>query len=526
MQENNKSNWFLPISYAIVMIVGVALGVFVKGNLSASSFGLKPQNPMEEIMEIVRSKYVDTVASDSLEIKLANFYLGGLDPHSVYIPPAELTEVNEQLTSNYKGIGIEFQQFRDSVFVAYVIKDGPAAKAGLKTGDILLKADDSIQLSGKHWEPDAIRQKIKGPTGTSVKLTLLRGQQIINTKVDRDNVPVSSVDASYMIRDSLGYIRINKFADRTYEAFMQALDPLVQKGMKSLVIDLRGNGGGILSEAVAIADELIGGNKLIVYTQGLHSPKMEYNTRREGLFEQGELTILMDESSASASEVLAGALQDWDRATIVGRTSFGKGLVQQQFRLSNGGALRLTTAKYYTPLGRNIQRSYANGKSAYEHAFFNRVTSDAKGIPDSVAKGKSYKTAKGHIVYGGGGIFPDKWVNGHDQFLDSNFQIIWEQNLINDFAFQWYLKHQSEFNNYKTNKDFLLAYDKIDIWSPMLSFATPAQKNILNKLTANKGYIRNQVLAMLSRIKWYKEGYFETMNALDTNFNAMLPESK
>ena len=523
MQENNKSNWFTPISYAIVLIIGVGLGFFVKGNFSIGNLQSSNESPMQEIMELVKSKYVEEVKGDSANIKLADYYLSQLDPHSVYIPPADLTEVNERLLSNFKGIGIEFQQNRDSVFVSYVMKDGPASKAGLKVGDILLRADDSIQLSGKKWDGEQIRTKLKGPANSQLKLLVLTNGKNRVVTINRDNVPVSSVDASYEIKPGVGYIRINKFADRTYEAFMQALEPLIKDSIKSLVIDLRGNGGGLLSEAVAIADELIPGNKLLVYTQGAHSPRMEYNSKREGLFEQGALTVWMDESSASASEVLAGALQDWDRATIIGRRSFGKGLVQQQFRLSNGGALRLTTAKYFTPLGRNIQRPYKNGKMEYEHDYVNRIHEDALGKQDSAVKGKAYKTPKGHIVYGGGGIYPDKWIVGSSIIVDSSFRTIWEQNLLNDFVLHWYVKEQEKMNGFKNTTEYLNAYKQIDLWNELVKYANPMQKNTLKSLEKNKVYIQNQLLALLARMQWYKQGYFQVQNTLDPQVAQMIP---
>ncbi len=523
MQENNKSNWFTPISYAIILVVGIALGGFLKGNLSIGSLQVSGSNPMQEIMELVRSKYVEDVTNDSATTKMADYYLSQLDPHSVYISPSNLTDVNEQLMPNFKGIGIEFQQNRDSVFVSYVMKGGPAFKAGLKVGDILLKADDSIVLSGKKWDGDQIRAKLKGPANSKVKLLVLSGNANKEVIISRDNVPVSAVDASYEIKPGVGYIRINKFADRTYEAFMQALEPLIKDSIKSLVIDLRGNGGGLLSEAVAIADELIPGNRLLVYTQGAHSPRMEYNSKREGLFEEGALTVWMDESSASASEVLAGALQDWDRATIVGRRSFGKGLVQQQFRLSNGGAIRLTTAKYYTPLGRNIQRSYEKGKMEYEHEYVNRIQEDAMGKQDAAIKGKAYKTPKGHVVYGGGGIYPDKWVAGSGIIVDSAYRNMWEQNLMNDFILHWYVKEQNKMKAFKNTNEYLDTYQHVDLWKALVDYANPAQKANLKLLEKNKGYIQNQLLALLARMQWYKQGYFEVQNKLDAQVALMMP---
>lgn len=523
MQENNKSNWSTPLFYAFLVIMGVVIGVFFKGSLPLSFFRSGSKDPMQEILQLIQSKYVDKIDTDSARNRLANYYLSQLDPHSVYIPPSDLVEVNEQLQPNFKGIGIEFMQLRDSVFVSYVIKEGPAAKAGLQIGDILLKADDSIQLSGKKWDAEEIRKKIKGPSNTSVKLLIAREGKPLSITIARDNVPVSSVDAFYLLSPTVGYIRINKFADRTYEAFMQALDSLVQKGIKSLVIDLRGNGGGLLSEAVAIADEVLSGNKLIVYTEGVNSPRVDYYSKREGLFEQGPLTILMDETSASASEVLAGALQDWDRATIVGQRSFGKGLVQQQYNLSNGGALRLTTAKYYTPLGRNIQRPYENGKQAYENDFISRMHDDAMGIKDSSYKGEKYKTPKGHIVYGGGGIYPDKWVSEKNVFMDSSFTILWEQSLLNDFVFQWYLKNKAAMNSIANPTEFIKQYQGYDYWTLLNGFAKSQEKQSLKSIEKNKALIQRQILALVARIKWYKQGYYEVQNGLDPLFATMLP---
>ena len=522
MQEKNRTHWSTPFSYAIILIIGIAIGLFVKGGFSWKTTSWRSQNPMEEIMQIVQSKYVDSLVNDSASIKLANFYLSQLDPHSVYIPPSELSEMNDQLAANLTGIGIEFQQFQDSFYVTYVIPEGPAFKGGIQVGDVLWKVDDSLTLSGNKLTADEVRKKVKGLAHSSLKLTVLRNGKIQNMLLTRANVPISPIDAFYMLNDSTGYIRLNKFTDRTYEAFMQSLDALLQKGMKSLVFDLRNNGGGLLSEAVAIADDLLSGNKLIVYTQGAHSPRVDYYSKREGLFEKGTLTILMNESSASASEVLAGAMQDWDRATIVGTRSFGKGLVQQQFNLSNGGALRLTTAKYYSPLGRNIQRTYEKGKIAYEDDFMARVHDDALGKPDSNFRGKAFKTPKGKVVYGGGGIYPDKWVAETPIKWDSSNSFIADHNYLNEFVFQFYKNHMSEIQKMKSPKELIVAYSKETILQNFLTFIE-SKSHIKKGFTQEqKQQLFSQILASISRMKWYKNGFYEVYNQLDPVFAKMI----
>ena len=526
MQQNQprttQTSWVTPIIYAGVLLLGIGIGIFLKGSFSIGFPSSDSNSAMDEIIELVKSKYVEQVNLDSTQTKLADFYLGQLDPHSVYIPPADLMDANEQLQPNYKGIGIEFQQFRDSVFVAYVLPGGPAAKVGLKTGDILLTVDDSVKLSGNKLDGETIKRKIKGPADENLKLVVLRNQKRLTFNLIRASVPVTPIDAAYMVSDTIGYIKIDKFADRTYEAFMQALEPLLKKGMKSLVIDLRGNGGGLLSEAVGIADELLAGNKLIVYTEGLHAPRVNYYSKREGLFETGDITILMDETSASASEVLAGALQDWDRAKVVGRRSYGKGLVQQQFRLSNGGALRLTTAKYYTPLGRNIQRPYQNGKSAYEHDFIERMVQSSNGNVDTASIGKAYKTPKGNTVYGGGGIIPNQWLPTNALYADSNYAKLYLEGTMNEFVLQYYLKVQNTLHQYQSVQAFVAIYAKQDLTKLLDQYLQSTQQKGLPASMLQNPLLQQQLVAYLARCKWYKQGYYEAINLMDNNFQTAL----
>jgi carboxyl-terminal processing protease len=526
MQQNQprstQTSWVTPIAYAGVLLLGIGIGIFLKGSFSIGFPSLDTNSSMDEIIELVKSKYVDQVNVDSTQTKLADFYLGQLDPHSVYIPPADLVEANEQLQPSFKGIGIEFQQFRDSVFVAYVLPGGPAEKGGLKTGDILLFADDTVQLSGNKLNGEAIKRKLKGPADENLKLMVLRNQKRLTFNLVRASVSISPIDAAYMLSDTIGYIKIDKFADRTYEAFMQALEPLLKNGMKSLVIDLRGNGGGLLSEAVGIADELLAGNKLIVYTEGLHAPRVNYYSKREGLFETGDITILMDETSASASEVLAGALQDWDRAKVVGRRSFGKGLVQQQFRLSNGGALRLTTAKYFTPLGRNIQRPYQNGKMAYEHDCLERMLQSNEGNIDTASVGKAYKTPKGNTVYGGGGIIPNQWLPTNGLYTDSNYANLYTQGLISEFVLQYYLSAQKSLNQYSSVQTFVTAFSKQDLTKSLDQYLRKTKQKGLPASMLQNPLLHQQLVASLARCKWHKQGYYEAINLMDNNFMTAL----
>jgi carboxyl-terminal processing protease len=276
----------------------------------------------------------------------------------------------------------------------------------------------------------------------------------------------------------------------------------------------------LLSEAVGIVDELLAGNKLIVYTEGLHAPRVNYYSKREGLFETGAITILMDETSASASEVLAGALQDWDRAKVIGRRSFGKGLVQQQFRLSNGGALRLTTAKYFTPLGRNIQRPYQNGKLAYEHDFIERMAASSNGNLDTASIGKSYKTPKGNTVYGGGGIIPNQWLPTNVLYADSNYAKLYLEGTMNEFVLQYYLKNT--LNQYSSVQAFVAGYAKQDLTKLLDQYLRSTQQKGLPGSMLQNPLLQQQLVAYLARCKWYKQGYYEAINLMDQNFVAAI----
>jgi carboxyl-terminal processing protease len=358
-----KLQVWLPLLFAVVMVAGMTIGYQLKGKtVGTDFFSFSKRTSFQELLELVKGKYVDNLPVDSINEVAANELLAHLDPHSVYIPADRLKEVNEELAGNFQGIGVEFQLLDDTVHVTNVIKGGPSERAGILVGDKLISVNDTLALSGKKMQSEDIRKRLRGEAGTEVKVKLVRNNQPKDLVITRGNIPVYSVDAAYLVAPQTGYLHINRFGERTYEEFMQSMEKLQGLGMQQMILDLRGNGGGLMNEATAIADEFLAGDKLIVYTEGAHVPRFEYRCKRDGIFESGKLEVLIDETSASASEVLAGALQDWDRAMIIGRRSFGKGLVQQPFRLSDGSAVRLTIARYYSPLGRNIQKPYTKGK--------------------------------------------------------------------------------------------------------------------------------------------------------------------
>jgi len=515
-----KLQIWLPVLFSLVMIVGMIIGFQLKEKtMSPQFFSFSQRSSLQELTSLIKNKYVDKLAVDSINALAATELLQHLDPHSVFIPAKELSTVNEEMQGNFQGIGIEFRVIEDTVNVMNIVKDGPAEKVGLQIGDKLLAVADTIAVSGKNIDLTMIRKLFRGPVNSLVKVKYKRANQVASVTIARNVITISSIDAAYMIMPSIGYIRINKFAERTYEEFMQQLEMLQAKKMQSLVLDLRGNGGGLMKEAVDIADEFLDDNKLIVYTEGMNVPKMEFSCKRPGLFETGKLVVLIDETSASASEVLAGALQDWDRATIVGRRSFGKGLVQQQFQLSDGSAVRLTVARYFTPLGRNIQKPYDKGMKAYSNELLTRFQSvDSISNKDSivVVDRKVYKTKSGKIVYGGGGITPDSIVAFDSSRYPKQFMQLMITNTLANFSYLYYVDHKNEFKQFNNPNDFLEKYvPNNKEWNELVQFSKK-QGVELDKLDSNA---RNRILvsfkSLISRYLWRDGGYFIVINSID-----------
>jgi carboxyl-terminal processing protease len=434
----NKKN--LPLFLAFAVVFGILIGMSFGGssnNFLSSSKSASQEQKIKKLINFIENDYVDNVSTESLLDGAIKQMLGELDPHSVYIPKQNLQAVQENMQGNFVGIGVQFRMISDSITVVQPIKDGPSIKAGIKAGDRILMANKDT-LFGKNMSSGAIPKFLKGKPNTEVNLQVYRksSDSLFNIAITRGKVNIKSVDLAYMMNDSVGYIKLDRFARNTFTEFKSSLNYLMADGMTDLVLDLRGNGGGFIDIANSIVDEFLEDDKLIVFTKNNKNKIEESFATKTGDFEKGGLYVLIDENSASASEIVAGALQDNDKGTIIGRRSFGKGLVQIEMDLGDGSAVRLTTARYYTPTGRSIQKPYnGNGNKNYYKDYQERVASGELLNKDSIQVIDSLKftTPKGKIVYGGGGIIPDVFVPIDTTSYMSNFYF----NSINNFAFEY-----------------------------------------------------------------------------------------
>jgi len=438
-----KNKNYLPLYFAFAIVLGVLIGSFFNGgNSSNTLFAKKSSNEVKikRLIEYIQRDYVDSVDTEDLLDGAITQILGKLDPHSVYIPKEDLQEITENMQGNFVGIGVQFRMIKDSITVIQPIKGGPSIKDGIKAGDRILMADTDT-LFGKKYSTNSIPKFLKGEPNTNIDLQVYRksNDSLFTISLKRGKVAIKSVDVSYMINDSIGYIKLERFARTSYREFKSALTKLQGKGMTDLVLDLRGNGGGYIDIANKIIDEFLEDGKLIVFTKDNKGNIDESYATNRGAFEKGGLYILIDQGSASASEIVAGALQDNDRGTTIGRRSFGKGLVQEELDLGDGSAVRLTIARYYTPTGRSIQKPYEKGKGRkYSKDLNNRIESGELLNKDSikVVDSLKYTTPKGNTVYGGGGIVPDVFVAIDTTSYLNNFYF----NTIQNFAFDWLIR--------------------------------------------------------------------------------------
>jgi carboxyl-terminal processing protease len=457
----NKNNF--PIYLSLATIVGIVIGTFFSGSSNNLSFtASKNEAKIKRLMDYIERDYVDDVNTDNLLDEAITEMLGKLDPHSVYIPKENLQAVQENMQGNFVGIGVQFRMINDSITVIQPMKGGPSIKAGIKAGDRIIAAD-SDTLSGKNLSSNDVPRFLKGEPDTNIKLQVYRktNDSLFTVDIQRGKVNIKSVDLSYMINDHVGYIKLDRFARNTYREFKAALTQLKDEGMKDLVLDLRGNGGGFVDIATKIVDEFLEDDKLIVFTKNNKGVEEKSFATSRGAFEDGGLYVLIDENSASASEIVAGALQDNDKGTIIGRRSFGKGLVQIEMDLGDGSAVRLTTARYYTPTGRSIQKPYSkNGDENYYDDYRQRIQSGELLNKDSipVVDSLKYTTPKGKVVYGGGGIIPDVFVAVDTTAAMTNFYF----RTVNNFAFDYVDENRKEITERWSLDDFVENFDADD----------------------------------------------------------------
>lgn len=455
---NRKMKIILPLILALVFAGGLMLGDllnFRDNTLSSSSF---KRQKLNRLINFIDKEYVDDVNTDSIVDMTVNSILENLDPHSAYISNEEYDNVQDNMRGDFVGIGISFYTIKDTIAVLRTLEQGPGEKAGLEAGDRILYAD-AIPLFGTNMSNDSLTSILKGPENSKVKLKVKRfgERDLLDFEINRGVVPLTSVDASYMVNDTLGYIKINRFAESTYSEFITKMNQFATPEMKSVILDLRNNGGGFLNQATLILDEFIEDEKLLLFTKNKNGDiKKTFSTER-GSYEDQNLYVFIDEKSASASEIVAGAIQDNDRGTIIGRRSFGKGLVQREMNLGDGSAVRLTVARYYTPTGRSIQRPYENGKSeAYYSKYMERYTSGELLSKDSISTDDSlrYETPKGKVVYGGGGIIPDVFVPRDARQDVQDIKFMYEGGVMDRFIFDL-LDEDRIFYNSLSESEFL-----------------------------------------------------------------------
>ncbi|PZR19309.1 MAG: peptidase S41 [Flavobacterium psychrophilum] len=519
---------YLPIALSLALAVGLLMGSFLnfpaekRGMISSSN-----KSKLNKLIDFIESEYVDDVDTDSIVDITVNSILEKLDPHSIYIAKNEMEEVAQSMKGDFVGIGVNFYMYKDSVAVIKPIPGGPSDRAGIKAGDRILFADNS-KLYGRKLTNDTLFSKLKGEEGSKVTLTVFRKSENKKFKVNvtRDVVPIKSVDAAVMAGSTAGYIKVNRFAETTADEFHRSLINLKAQGATSLIVDLRDNGGGYLEKAVEIADEFLKDGELIVMTKNKKNREDRTYATKKGDFESGKLYVLINENSASASEILAGAIQDNDRGVIVGRRSFGKGLVQREMPLGDGSAVRLTVARYYTPSGRSIQRSYDHGGEEYFNDFEKRYESGELYSADSikVADTLKFKTAKGRIVYGGGGIIPDTFVPQEGKHGDEAVTMVMQSGIVSYFVFEQLDKDRNGFKGLQTTQitDKVMATDKyFDAFSSYL-----AKNGLVFHLNKHKDRVKHYLAAEFARQLLSEKTYYQMILKEDNMVKAVLTEKK
>jgi len=522
---NEQKNTRYQISLPLILCLGIAAGIFIGasfGNKKTSDEVGKDVQKLREVLTYIENKYVDSIKTNKLVDESIQHLLGKLDPHSVYIPASDRVMADEELQGNFDGIGVEFNIFQDTIVVISPLSGGPSEALGILSGDKIVKVDDKNVASIGITTMDVMKL-LKGPSGTEVRVTIVREGSVepLEFRIVRDKIPQKSLDVAYMVDGETGYIKISRFAATTYDEFGEAIARLKEKGMKKLILDLQGNGGGFMHIAIKMADDFLSDGKKIVYTSGKDvSLNTDALSTADGNFESGDLIVLVNEWSASASEIVAGALQDNDRALIVGRRTYGKGLVQSMFDLSDGSELRLTISRYYTPSGRSIQKPY-DDEEEYSLDILSRYNKGEFFHSDSIKFNDSlkYVTQNGRTVYGGGGIMPDYFIP-LDTTLNSHYlNELYTSTTIYEYAFKYATKNKQTLEQ----KGFDAFYSKFNVTDVMLNELvklgqTKKVKPDYQELRERKKLFQIHVKAQIARKVWGNEGLYPIMNQTNEIF--------
>ncbi|MBT4409697.1 MAG: S41 family peptidase [Bacteroidetes bacterium] len=519
--NNSKFSIWLPVIIGLSVVGGILLGNLVQKN-AASQMPMRVfshQDKISTIMNFVENNYVDSINRTNISEGLISEILKDLDPHSIYLPPRDLATANETLRGNFDGIGVQFNMNKDTILVIQAIKGGPSEKVGIIAGDRIISVNDSV-VAGVRMPEDSIVSMLRGERGSKVRVGVYRKTETepLEFTITRGKIPLFSVDVSYMIDDKTGFMKITTFSQTTFAEFEDHLDKLVKEGCTKLILDLRDNSGGIMGPAIQIADAFLPDKSLIVYTEGRARPRENYFAGSRNKREDLELAILIDEGSASASEIVAGAIQDNDRGWIIGRRAFGKGLVQEQATLSDGSAIRLTTARYYSPTGRCIQKSYENGKDDYYMDIYHRfqqgefMEKDSIHLPDSL----KFTTRGGRIVFGGGGIMPDYFVPYDTLGISPYLRRISNRGLIYRFALIYSDEHRKELNAFATGLEIDKHLRTKNLLEEFLVFAREAKvRDNPEEIKTSEEVILTQLKAYIARNILDNDGFYPIILQID-----------
>lgn len=527
--SNRRFTIYLPILFAAILVAGFYLGLHLRTPGSGQpdkkffSIGFDRSDKITNVINYIYESYVDTIDREHLSEEVIMTVLRDLDPHSAYIPASEFREMNDPLMGSFEGIGIEFNMITDTVVVISPISGGPSERAGIMAGDRII-AVEGDPIAGVRKSTNEVVSLLKGPKGTEVNITVLRRgiPDPMPFAIIRDKIPSYSLDIAYMPANDIGYIRLNKFSATTYQEFVTALVRLKEQGMEKMILDLRGNTGGFLDAAINIADEFLKSDQLIVYTDGRNRPRNYAFSRRQGGFESQPLVILIDEWSASASEIVAGAVQDNDRGIIIGRRSFGKGLVQEQVQLGDGSALRLTVARYYTPSGRSIQKPYDNGREDYFADYLQRLMDGELTSADSIRFDDSlrYETLNGRTVYGGGGIMPDIFIPLETGEHTIFFNQVANRGILYRFAFDYSDRNRAVLSRYGDAESFVSDFRVgTSLYEEFLAYAREQGiRQGQGDQSVSESLVRNHLKAYIGRNLFGNEAFFPTRHSLDPAF--------